>query len=113
LIPSSAPNRNLNINQTIKKQAGVRHNIFVVSADMIQQKPIIGYGYGYGGFERSFLDHFNQYSLKKPTIGTTPQNFSHPIMRCYFGSLRAALLPSWRLYYLQWDFYSPGEELHF
>jgi O-antigen polymerase len=72
LVNSSIPIRS----QHIYQEMGVRHNIVVVSADMIQQKPIIGYGYG--GFERSFLDHFNQYSLKNPTIGNTPQNFSHP-----------------------------------
>lgn len=58
------------------ESVGLRNNIFEVSVDMIKTKPIIGYGYG--NFERGFIDHFNQYAVKNPDIGDTIANLSHP-----------------------------------
>jgi O-antigen polymerase len=56
--------------------AGARAAIFTVSADMVKAKPLLGFGYG--GFERSFIDYFNEYAVKHPDIGNTLQGLSHP-----------------------------------
>ena len=53
-----------------------RSTIYEVSIDMIKTKPLVGYGYG--GFERSFIDHFNQYAIEHPEVGKTIQRLSHP-----------------------------------
>jgi O-antigen polymerase len=38
------------------QSVGSRNIIFEVSSDMVKTKPL--FGYGYGGFEHSFIDHF-------------------------------------------------------
>jgi O-antigen polymerase len=43
---------------------------------MVKEKPLLGYGYG--GFERSFIDHFNTYAIENPEIGNTITRLSHP-----------------------------------
>jgi O-antigen polymerase len=43
---------------------------------MVKAKPLLGYGYG--GFERSFIDHFNHYAIDNPEVGKTIQRLSHP-----------------------------------
>jgi O-antigen polymerase len=53
-----------------------RSHIYEVSIDMIKTKPLVGYGYG--GFERGFIDHFNQYAITHPEVGKTIQRLSHP-----------------------------------
>jgi O-antigen polymerase len=62
--------------QEIYYSAGVRNIIFEVSTDMVLTKPVEGYGYGH--FERSFLDHFNEYAIDNPEVGNTIQRLSHP-----------------------------------
>ena len=69
---SELPQRGTEIYQS----AGPRAEIFTVSLDMIKTKPIVGYGYG--GFERSFIDHFNEYAQQHPEIGNTIKKLSHP-----------------------------------
>ncbi len=59
-----------------KRNISVRLTFFTVSIDMIKEKPLLGFGYG--GFERSFIDHFNTYAIEKPDIGDTITNLSHP-----------------------------------
>jgi len=53
-----------------------RSTFFEVSLNMIKTEPLLGYGYG--NFERSFIDHFNQYAIEKPSIGNTIKRLSHP-----------------------------------
>ncbi len=86
LAQSSTPIRN----QQIYQEMGLRQNIFVVAADMIKQNPIIGYGYG--DFERSFIDHFNQYALENPTIGNTIKNLSHPHNEVLFWVIEGGIV---------------------
>ena len=62
--------------QQVYENVGARDVIFVVSADMVKEKPLLGYGYG--GFERSFIDHFNEYAIENPDIGNTITRLSHP-----------------------------------
>jgi len=62
--------------QQVYKNVGVRDTIFIVSLDMIKEKPLVGFGYG--GFERSFIDHFNKYAIENPSIGNTVTRLSHP-----------------------------------
>ncbi len=60
----------------VYENVGARDAQFIVSFDMIKEKPLLGYGYG--GFERSFIDHFNNYAIKNPGIGNTITRLSHP-----------------------------------
>lgn len=62
--------------QQVYENVGARDVIFVVSADMVKEKPLLGYGYG--SFERSFIDHFNTYAVDHPDIGKTITRLSHP-----------------------------------
>lgn len=62
--------------QQVYENVGSRDVIFVVSADMVKEKPLLGYGYG--NFERSFIDHFNTYAVDHPDIGNTITRLSHP-----------------------------------
>jgi O-antigen polymerase len=62
--------------EQVYQQVGARSAQFIVSLDMIKQEPIMGYGYG--GFERSFIDHFNRYAQDNPDIGNTLTRLSHP-----------------------------------
>ncbi len=66
------PKRDSSIYQSV----GARDIIFEVSADMVITKPLVGFGYG--NFERSFIDHFNQYALINPDVGKTIERLSHP-----------------------------------
>ncbi len=62
--------------QQVYEHVGARDAQFIVSLDMIKEKPLLGYGYG--GFERSFIDHFNKYAIENPDIGNTITRLSHP-----------------------------------
>ena len=62
--------------QQVYENVGARDAQFIVSLDMIKEKPLLGYGYG--GFERSFIDHFNKYAIETPDIGNTVTRLSHP-----------------------------------
>lgn len=62
--------------QQVYEHVGARDAQFIVSIDMIKEKPLLGYGYG--GFERSFIDHFNKYAIENPDIGNTITRLSHP-----------------------------------
>ena len=70
---AKGPNWNNNNDYT---SINARSTFYEVSLDMIKAKPLIGYGYG--NFERSFIDHFNQYAIEKPDIGNTLKGLSHP-----------------------------------
>ncbi len=62
--------------QQVYENVGARDAQFIVSLDMIKEKPL--FGYGYGGFERSFIDQFNRYAIENPDIGNTITRLSHP-----------------------------------
>lgn len=59
-----------------KRNISVRLIFNTVSIDMVKEKPLLGFGYG--GFERSFIDHFNKYAIENPDIGDTITRLSHP-----------------------------------
>lgn len=69
---SNIPKRNSDVYENI----GARKEIYTVSLDMIKQRPLLGYGYG--SFERSFIDNFNRYAIKHPNIGNTITRLDHP-----------------------------------
>lgn len=72
------------------ENVGARDVIFIVSADMVKEKPLLGYGYG--GFERGFIDHFNKYALKNPEIGNTITNLSHPHNELLFWVVEGGII---------------------
>jgi O-antigen polymerase len=76
--------------QQTYENVGARNVIFIVSADMIMTKPIVGYGYG--GFERSFIDHFNQYAIEHPEIGNTITRLSHPHNEVLFWVVEGGII---------------------
>ncbi|MBL4765547.1 MAG: O-antigen ligase C-terminal domain-containing protein [Colwellia sp.] len=69
---------------------GSRSIIFEVSLDMFKTKPLLGYGYG--GFERSFIDHFNQYAIAHPEAGNTIQGLSHPHNELLFWVIEGGII---------------------
>lgn len=69
---------------------GSRNVIYEVSIDMLKTKPIVGYGYG--GFERSFIDHFNQYAITHPDVGKTIQRLSHPHNELLFWAIEGGII---------------------
>ncbi len=76
--------------QQVYENVGARDAIFIVSADMIKEKLLIGYGYG--GFERSFIDHFNEYALENPEIGNIIANLSHPHNEVLFWVVEGGII---------------------
>jgi O-antigen polymerase len=69
---------------------GARSVIYEVSIDMVKTKPI--FGYGYGGFERSFIDHFNHYAIENPSVGKTIQRLSHPHNEVLFWTIEGGII---------------------
>lgn len=69
---------------------GSRSVIYEVSIDMVNAKPLLGYGYG--GFERSFIDHFNQYAIEHPEVGKTIQRLSHPHNELLFWVIEGGII---------------------
>jgi O-antigen polymerase len=72
------------------QSVGSRNVIFEVSADMVKTKPL--FGYGYGGFERSFIDHFNQYAIEHPEVGNTIKRLSHPHNEVLFWLIEGGII---------------------
>ena len=72
------------------ENVGARDVIFIVSADMVKEKPLLGYGYG--SFERSFIDHFNEYALSHPDIGNTITRLSHPHNEVLFWVIEGGII---------------------
>jgi O-antigen polymerase len=72
------------------QSVGSRNVIFEVSADMVKTKPLLGYGYG--GFERNFIDHFNQYAIEHPEVGNTIQRLSHPHNEVLFWVIEGGII---------------------
>jgi O-antigen polymerase len=69
---------------------GSRSTLYKVSIDMIKTKPL--FGYGYGSFERNFLDHFNLYSTIHPGMGKTIQRLSHPHNEVLFWVIEGGII---------------------
>ena len=76
--------------QQVYENVGARDAQFIVSLDMIKEKPLLGYGYG--GFERSFIDHFNKYAIETPDIGNTVTRLSHPHNEVLFWVVEGGIL---------------------
>lgn len=72
------------------QSVGSRNVIYEVSIDMLKAKPI--FGYGYGSYERSFIDHFNQYAIKNPDVGNTIQRLSHPHNEQLFWAIEGGII---------------------
>jgi len=86
LKESSTPIRG----QQVYENIGARDTIFIISADMVKEKPLLGYGYG--GFERGFIDHFNQYAIDNPSIGNTITRLSHPHNEVLFWVVEGGII---------------------
>jgi len=69
---------------------GGREAEFIVSFDMIKEKPLIGYGYG--GFERGFIDHFHKYAVNHPDIGNVITRLSHPHNEVLFWVVEGGII---------------------
>jgi len=76
--------------QQVYENVGARDAQFIVSLDMIKNQPLIGYGYG--GFERSFIDHFNEYAIEHPEIGNTITRLSHPHNEVLFWVVEGGII---------------------
>jgi O-antigen polymerase len=65
-------------NLTDKKVTNItaRSDIYSVTAKMIVEKPL--FGYGYGNFDRSYLDFNNLLKIQTPEINKPLLNLSHP-----------------------------------
>jgi len=65
-------------NLTDKKVTNItaRSDIYSVTAKMIVDKPLLGYGYG--NFERSYLDFNNHLRIQNPEINKPLLNLAHP-----------------------------------
>ncbi|TYK67148.1 PglL family O-oligosaccharyltransferase [Colwellia echini] len=74
----------------VYKTTDVRYDIIVVGIDMIKTKPLLGFGYG--NFERSFIDYFNNYAIEHPEIGDTLTNFAHPHNEILFWVIEGGLI---------------------
>ncbi len=83
---SDIPIRDSKVYQSIN----ARSHIYEVSIDMVKAKPLSGHGYG--GFERSFIDHFNQYTLEHPEVGNTMQRLSHPHNEVLFWTIEGGIV---------------------
>jgi len=66
------------INLTDKKVTNItaRSDIYSVTAKMIVDKPL--FGYGYGNFERSYLDFNNHLKIQTPEVNKPLINLAHP-----------------------------------
>jgi len=58
------------------QQVNARTDIYLVTSKMIIDKPI--FGYGYGNFERSYLDFNNTLKLENPNINPPITKLAHP-----------------------------------
>lgn len=83
---SDVPKRSNEVYQSI----GSRGVIYEVSIDMFKTKPLIGYGFG--GFERGFIDHFNQYAITHPDVGKTIQRLSHPHNELLYWAIEGGVI---------------------
>ncbi|MFB0980301.1 MAG: Wzy polymerase domain-containing protein [Alteromonadaceae bacterium] len=65
-------------NQVERKGTNInaRSDIYLISLKMILDKPL--FGFGYGGFERSYLDFNNKLKLKNPELNQPLLKLSHP-----------------------------------
>ncbi|MFT5296124.1 MAG: O-antigen polymerase [Colwellia sp.] len=58
------------------QKAGARPDTYLITAQMILDKPITGAGYGL--YERAFLDTYNSYIIEHPEMGKAQQRMAHP-----------------------------------
>jgi O-antigen polymerase len=58
------------------QKAGARPDTYLVTAQMILEKPITGAGYGL--YERAFLDTYNRYVIEHLEMGKAQQRMAHP-----------------------------------
>jgi len=58
------------------QKAGSRPKTYLVTAQMIKDRPLTGSGYGL--YERAFLDTYNRYVIENPEIGVAQQRMAHP-----------------------------------
>ena len=86
-IESALDNRS----ETVKKKNYIRINQYKNSWQMIQQKPLLGYGYG--GFEKAFLVSFAE-GIKNSELRQTPHNVTtHPHNELLFWAVEGGLIP--------------------
>jgi len=76
LAQSSLTDKPSNLIERKGTNVTARFDIYSISGKMIIEKPIMGYGYG--NFERSYLDFNNKLKRLKPEINPPLLNLSHP-----------------------------------
>lgn len=85
------PQQQLNISQDNNVQ--VRKEIYLTTLKMIADKPL--QGYGYGSFERAYLDFYNALRVQQPEIPPPLLKLNHPHNEILYwiveGGLAAAL----------------------
>lgn len=74
------PDRNVNL----------RKDIYAVSLQMITAKPLSGYGYG--SFERSYLDFHNALRVKDPSINPPLLKLDHPHNEIFYWGIEGGLV---------------------
>ena len=73
----------------IYSDTGVRSTIYEVSSKMIIDNPIIGYGYG--NFERAYLDYYNQLKLNEPQRNPAILKLGHPHNEVLFWGVEGGI----------------------
>lgn len=58
------------------QKAGSRPDTYIITTQMIINKPLLGAGYGH--YQRDFLDTYNNYVLNNPQFGNAQQRMGHP-----------------------------------
>ncbi len=75
----------------VYSNAGERIDIYKVSLAMIAAKPLTGYGYG--NFERAYLDFHNQMKRDDPALAEPILRLSHPHNEVLFWAIEGGVLP--------------------
>ncbi|NQY62203.1 MAG: O-antigen ligase C-terminal domain-containing protein [Alteromonadaceae bacterium] len=73
----------------IYSDAGARATIYEVSSKMILDNPITGYGYG--NFERAYLDYYNQLKLNEPERNPAILKLDHPHNEILFWGIEGGI----------------------
>ena len=92
----------------IYQDAGVRTDIYSVSLKMIKEKPVLGYGYG--SFERSYLDFYNQLLSDNPELkkelSPPQQKLSHPHNELLYWAIEGGVFAILGLLCFAWAYLS-------
>jgi len=94
----------------VYSNAGERIDIYKVSLAMIAAKPLTGYGYG--NFERAYLDFHNQMKREDPALADPILRLSHPHNEVLFWVIEGGILPLLAFIILLIGFYRLLSKVH-